>query len=93
MYKLITLYNKEWLEDKFTFSFRSRPSAPPPAPKPVEPVKSEAEKTADANRDRELRSEQYASRKEQTKGKRRKRGRSLLMFAKTGEQGVSDTLG
>jgi hypothetical protein len=92
MYKLITLYNKEWLEDKFMFSFRKKQSAPPPPPPaPVAPKKSEAEVTADANRDRELRAEQYAARKENKAGKRRKRGRSLLMFKD--EQGVSDTLG
>ena len=44
------------------------------------------EEVADANRDRALRAEQYATRK-----KKRRRGRSLLMFKD--EQGVSDTLG
>jgi len=81
---------KEWLEDKMMFSFRSRKSAPPPPPPPQ---KSQAEKDADANRDRELRAEQYNARKTQVAGKRRRRGRSLLMYAKSGEAGVSDTLG
>ena len=88
MYRLITLFNKEWLEDKLMFSFRSRKAAPPPPP----PEKSQAEKDADANRDRELRAEQYNARKTQVAGKRRRRGRSLLMFA-SNEKGVSDTLG
>ena len=89
MYRLITLFNKEWLEDKILLSFRSRKAAPPPPP----PKKSQAEVDADANRDRELRAEQYNARKTQVAGKRRRRGRSLLMYAKSGEQGVSDTLG
>tara|TARA_R100000656_G_scaffold113652_1_gene85971 strand:+ start:129 stop:398 length:270 start_codon:yes stop_codon:yes gene_type:complete len=89
MYRLITLFNKEWLEDKLMFSFRSKKAAPPPPP----PEKSQAEKDADANRDRELRAEQYNARKTQVAGKRRRRGRSLLMYAKSGEAGVSDTLG
>ena len=55
--------------------------APPPAAE-----RSQAEKDADAGRDRALRAEQYASRK-----KKRRRGRSMLMFKD--EQGVSDTLG
>lgn len=88
MYRLITLFNKEWLEDKLMFSFRSRKAAPPPPP----PEKSQAEKDADANRDRELRAEQYNARKTQVAGKRRRRGRSLLMYA-SNEKGVSDTLG
>ena len=85
MYKLITLFNNEWLEDRFTFSFRSRKSAP------AAPVKSPAEIKADASRNRALRAEQYADRKTQTAGKRRRRGRSLLIGGD--EQGVSDTLG
>ena len=89
MYRLITLFNKEWLEDKMMFSFRSRKSAPPPPPPPQ---KSQAEIDADANRDRELRAEQYNARKTQVAGKRRRRGRSLLMYA-SNEKGVSDTLG
>ena len=89
MYRLITLFNKEWLEDKLMFSFRSKKAAPPPPP----PKKSQAEIDADANRDRELRAEQYNARKTQVAGKRRRRGRSLLMYAKSGEAGVSDTLG
>ncbi len=88
MYRLITLFNKEWLEDKLMFSFRSKKAAPPPPP----PEKSQAEKDADANRDRELRAEQYNARKTQVAGKRRRRGRSLLMYA-SNEKGVSDTLG
>ncbi len=55
--------------------------APPPAAE-----RSQAEKDADAGRDRALRAEQYASRK-----KKRKKGRSLLIY--DDEQGVSNTLG
>jgi len=83
MYKLITLYNKEWLEDRFTFSFTKRASTPP--------KKSQAEIDADASRNRALRAEQYADRKTQTAGRRRRRGRSLLIGGD--EQGVSETLG
>jgi len=65
--------------------------APPPAAAiAASPKKSEAEvtaqQTADASRDRALRAEQYVARK-----KKRRRGRSMLMFKD--EQGVSDTLG
>ena len=84
MYKLITLFNKEWLEDRFIFSFKSRKSTPAP-------VKSPAEIKADASRNRALRAEQYADRKTQLAGRRRRRGRSLLIGGD--EQGVSDTLG
>ena len=88
MYRLITLFNKEWLEDKLMFSFRSKKAAPPPPP----PKKSQAEIDADANRDRELSAEQYNARKTQVAGKRRRRGRALMMYA-SNEKGVSDTLG
>ena len=80
---LLPTYNLEWLENKVTFSFRSRKSAPP--------VKSQAEIDAEARRNRELRAEQYADRKTQTAGRRRRRGRSLLIGGD--EQGVSETLG
>ena len=80
---LLPTYNLEWLENKVTFSFKSKKSAPP--------VKSPAEIKADASRNRALRAEQYADRKTQTAGRRRRRGRSLLIGGD--EQGVSDTLG
>jgi hypothetical protein len=84
---ILPSYNLEWLESKLTFGFRSRSSAPAPAA----PVKSKAEVDADANRDRSLRKEQYDMKKKQTAGKRRRRGRSLLIS--NDEQGLSDTLG
>jgi hypothetical protein len=84
MKHLLPTYNLEWLESKMTFCFRSKTSTP--APK-----KSQAEIDADANRDRNLRKEQYHQRKNQTAGRRRRRGRSLLI--NDDEKGVSDTLG
>ncbi len=83
---ILPRYNLEWLEDKLTFGFSSKKSAPPPPPE-----KSQAEKDADANRDRNLRAEQYNERKSQQAGKRRRRGRSLLVS--NDEKGLSDTLG
>jgi hypothetical protein len=88
MNHLLPSFNREWLENKVTFSFRKKPSAPTPAPTPE---KSQAEKDADANRDRSLRKEQYDMKKKQTAGKRRRRGRSLLIS--NDEKGLSDTLG
>ena len=79
----------KWLESSITFSFRSRKSAPPPAA----PKKSEAEIKADANRDRTLRNEQYAEKTATKSGKRRRRGRSLLIAKGNTEEGLSDTLG
>tara|TARA_R100000951_G_scaffold5890_1_gene6267 strand:+ start:2013 stop:2324 length:312 start_codon:yes stop_codon:yes gene_type:complete len=83
---ILPRYNLEWLEEKLTFGFSSKKSAPPPPPE-----KSQAEKDADANRDRNLRAEQYNERKNQQAGKRRRRGRSLLVS--NDEKGLSDTLG
>ena len=85
---LLPKFNLEWLEDKMTFGFTSKKSAPPP---PAAPVKSKAEVDADSNRDRTLRAEQYAEKKRTTAGKRRRRGRSLLIS--NDEKGLSDTLG
>jgi hypothetical protein len=78
---------REWLESKITFSFSSRKSSAPAKPK-----KSEAEIRADANRDRSLRKEQFNEKKNMSSGKRRRRGRALLMYNKN-EKGVSDKLG
>jgi len=83
---LLPQYNLKWLEQKLTFTFGKSSPAPAPAPK-----KSVAEIDADANRDRNLREEQYMARKNQTAGKRRRRGRSLLIS--NDEKGLSDTLG
>ena len=80
----------KWLESSITFSFRSKKSAPPP---PAKPKKSEAEVKADANRDRTLRNEQYAEKTATISGKRRRRGRSLLIAKGNDESGLSDTLG
>jgi hypothetical protein len=80
----------KWLESSITFSFRSKSSAPPA---PVKPKKSKAEITADANRDRTLRNEQYAEKTATISGKRRRRGRSLLIAKGNTEEGLSDTLG
>ena len=88
MKHLLPTYNLEWLENKLTFGFRSKRSAPPAAPK-----KSEAEIKADANRDRTLRNEQYAEKTATKSGKRRRRGRSLLIAKGNTEEGLSDTLG
>jgi hypothetical protein len=87
---ILPTYNREWLENKLTFSFRSKKSAPPP---PAAPKKSEAEIKADANRDRTLRNEQYAEKTSTRSGKRRRRGRSLLIAKGNTEEGLSDTLG
>jgi hypothetical protein len=85
MNHLLPSFNREWLENKLTFGFRSKKSAP------AAPVKSQAEIDADANRDRSLRKEQYDMKKKQTAGRRRRRGRSLLI--NDDEKGLSDTLG
>ena len=79
----------KWLESSITFSFRSKKSAPAP----VKPKKSEAEIKADANRDRTLRNEQYTEKTATIAGKRRRRGRSLLIAKGNDESGLSDTLG
>ena len=90
MNHLLPSYNLEWLENKMTFGWTNKPSAPAPVEKPK---KSVAEVNADANRDRNLRAEQANERKTQTAGKRRRRGRSLLISKGNTEEGLSDTLG
>jgi len=82
-------FNLEWLENKMTLSFGGNKSAPPPAP----PKKSEAEVKAEANQERTLRAEESAVKKQQNAGKRRRRGRSLLIAKGNDETGLSDTLG
>ena len=82
-------FNLEWLENKMTLSFGGNKSAPPPAP----PKKSEAEVKAEANQERTLRAEESAVKKQQNAGKRRRRGRSLLISKGNTEEGLSDTLG
>ena len=86
---ILPRYNLEWLEDKVTFSFRSKKSAPPPAA----PKKSEAEVKAEANRDRELRYEEKVEKDTTKAGRRRRRGRTLLIAKGNTEEGLSDTLG
>ena len=82
-------FNLEWLENKMTLSFGGGKSTPPPAP----PKKSEAEVKAEANQERTLRAEESAVKKQQNAGKRRRRGRSLLISKGNTEEGLSDTLG
>jgi len=82
-------FNLEWLENKMTLSFGGNKSTPPPAP----PKKSEAEVKAEANQERTLRAEESAVKKQQNAGKRRRRGRSLLISKGNTEEGLSDTLG
>ena len=82
-------FNLKWLENKMTLSFGGNKSAPPPAP----PKKSEAEVKAEANQERTLRAEESAVKKQQNAGKRRRRGRSLLISKGNTEEGLSDTLG
>jgi len=88
MKHLLPKFNLEWLEDKMTFGFSSKPSAPPPPP-----AKSEVEVKAEANQERTLRAEESAVKKQQNAGKRRRRGRSLLIAKGNDETGLSDTLG
>lgn len=87
---ILPRYNLEWLEEKVTFGFRSKKSAPPP---PEKPKKSEAEVKADANRDRTLRYEEQVEKDTTVAGKRRRRGRTLLIAKGNTEQGLDDTLG
>tara|TARA_R110000851_G_scaffold162883_1_gene306746 strand:- start:207 stop:569 length:363 start_codon:yes stop_codon:yes gene_type:complete len=89
MNHLLPSFNKEWLESKFKFSFGGGSSAPAP----VKPEKSEAEVKAEANQERTLRAEESAVKKQQNAGKRRRRGRSLLISKGNTEKGLSDTLG
>lgn len=84
---LLPSFNKEWLENKLTFGFRSRSSAPAPAA----PVKSQAEIDADNRRDSELREEKAYEKKSMNRAKTRRRGRRSLMS--NDERGLSDTLG
>jgi len=86
---ILPRYNLEWLEEKLTFGFGKKKSAPPP-PKPV---KSETEIKADANRDRTLRYEEQVEKDTTKAGKRRRRGKSLLIAKGNTEEGLSDTLG
>mgnify|MGYP005999395277 CR=1 FL=1 len=87
---ILPRYNLEWLEEKLTFGFRSKKSAPPP---PEKPKKSETEVKADANRDRTLRYEEQVEKDTTVAGKRRRRGRTLLIAKGNTEQGLDDTLG
>jgi len=89
MNHLLPSFNREWLENKVTFSFRSKKSAPPPE----KPKKSQAEVDADANRDRNLRYEQKVEKDTTVAGKRRRRGKTLLISKGNTEEGLSDTLG
>lgn len=84
---LLPQYNLKWLEEKLTFGFRSRSSAPPPAA----PKKSQAEIDADNRRDSELREEKAYEKKSMNRAKRRRMGRRSLMS--NDERGLSDTLG
>jgi len=86
---ILPRYNLEWLEEKLTFGFSKKKPAPPP-PKPV---KSEAEVKADANRDRTLRYEEKVEKDQTVAGKRRRRGRTLLIAKGNTEKGLEDTLG
>lgn len=90
MNHLLPSYNLEWLESKMTFGFRSNKSAPAPV---AAPVKSEAEVKAEANQERTLRAEESAVKKMANAGKRRRRGRSILLAKGNTEEGLSDTLG
>jgi len=90
MNHLLPSFNREWLENKVTFSFRKKPSAPTPAPTPE---KSQAEKDADANRDRNLRKEQYEEKQATKASKRKRKGKYSLIAKGNTEEGLSDTLG
>ena len=89
MKHLLPSYNLEWLENKMTFGFSSKKSAPAP----VAPVKSVVEVKAEANQERTLRAEESAVKKLAVAGKRRRTGRSLLLAKGNDETGLSDTLG
>jgi len=86
---ILPRYNLEWLEEKLTFGFTKKKSAPPPE----KPKKSEAEVKADANRDRTLRYEEEVEKDQTVAGKRRRRGRTLLIAKGNTEKGLEDTLG
>jgi hypothetical protein len=87
---ILPRYNLEWLEEKLTFGFSKKKSQPAPVAKPV---KSEAEVKADANRNRTLRYEEEVEKDTTKAGKRRRRGKSLLISKENDERGLSDTLG
>ena len=89
MKHLLPSYNREWLENKLTFGFRSRSSAPAPAA----PKKSTAEVEADNRRDSELREEKAYEKKSTSRAKQRRRGRRSLISKDNDERGLSDTLG
>ena len=91
MKNLSPSFNKEWLENKFKFSFGGGSSAPAPAPE--KPKKSEVEIEADANRDKNLREEKYLAKKKESKGRKRRTGRSILIAKGNDETGLKDTLG
>ena len=86
---LLPSFNREWLENKLTFGFRSRSSAPEPAA----PVKSAAEIDADNRRDSELREEKAYEKKSMNRAKKRRSGRRSLISKDNDERGLSDTLG
>ena len=86
---ILPRYNLEWLEEKLTFGFNKKKSAPVP----LATVKSEAEVKADANRNRTLRYEEKVEQDTTKAGKRRRRGKSLLISKDNDERGLSDTLG
>jgi len=86
---ILPRYNLEWLEEKLTFGFRSRSSAPAPAA----PKKSQAEIDADNRRDSELREEKAYEKKSTSRAKQRRRGRRSLISKNNDERGLSDTLG
>ena len=90
MKNLSPSFNKEWLENKFKFSFGGGSSAPAPVEKPK---KSEVEIEADANRDKNLREEKYLAKKKESKGRKRRTGRSILIAKGNDETGLKDTLG
>lgn len=84
---LLPQYNLKWLEEKLTFGFRSKSSAPPPAA----PKKSQAEIDADNRRDAELREEKFQNKRKQKRSAQRRYGKRSLMS--NDETGLSDTLG
>tara|TARA_R110002012_G_scaffold281481_2_gene470547 strand:- start:816 stop:1136 length:321 start_codon:yes stop_codon:yes gene_type:complete len=84
---LLPSLNREWLENKLTFGFRSRSSAPAPAA----PKKSQAEIDADNRRDSELREEKVQNKRQMQRKAMRRYGKRSLMS--NDERGLSDTLG
>jgi hypothetical protein len=90
MKHLLPSFNREWLENKLTFSFGGRSSAPAPAPKPV---KSQTEIDADNRRDSELREEKQENKKNIMRKRMRSYGKRSLISKDNDERGLSDTLG